>query len=93
MIDSISTTELVLGEWGAPLEVIDNHAGAIFERNATEGAELMRRVGRMLVREGRPDLWQEAYRDYLAVMGWSDDHPYHDGDETRFLHGSKDWPE
>ena len=68
-----------------PLEAIDNYSAAVFERNAAETSDLMRRIGRMLIRERRPDLWREAYRDYLSVI-WPD-HDYHEGDETRFLRG------
>ena len=84
-IDPISAAEHVLREWGAPLEAIDNYSAAVFERNATETADLMRRIGHMLIQRRRPDLWQQAYRAYLAVQ-WPD-HDYHDGDETRFLRG------
>jgi len=85
VIDPISAAELVLGEWGAPLEAIDNHAGAICEQNWTEGAELMRRIGRMLIEHERADLWTLAYRDYIAVQWTGID--YRPGDELRFLRG------
>jgi hypothetical protein len=75
----------MLQEWEAPPEAIDNHAAAICEQNATESAELMRRIGRMLIREGRPDLWREAYQDYIAIQ-WTGI-GYRPGDELRFLRG------
>jgi hypothetical protein len=74
-----------------PLHAIDNYSAAIFERNAAETADLMRRIGHMLIQHRRPDLWQQAYRAYLAVQ-WPD-HDYHDGDETDFLRGSGSLPQ
>ena len=50
----------------------------------------MRRIGQMLIRERRPDLWREAYQAFLASL-WPD-HDYKHGDETRFLRGSGSVP-
>jgi len=89
--DRIAAAEAVLREWNAPLEAIDNYALAVFEKNATETSDVMRRIGKLLMEHKCADVWALAYREYLSVI-WPD-HDYHDGDETRFLHASELFPE